>query len=55
MLLQHYDRKMQRRKETFMELKTIGMLAVIAIYLIMMVVIGVIYSKKNNEENSVHW
>lgn len=46
-----------------MELKTIGMLAVIAIYLIMMVVIGVIYSKKNNdvsdftsvEENSVHW
>lgn len=32
-----------------MELKTIGMLAVIAIYLIMMVVIGVIYSKKNND------
>ena len=32
-----------------MELKTIGMLAVIAIYLIMMVVIGVIYSKNNND------
>ena len=32
-----------------MELKTIGTLAVIAIYLIMMVVIGVIYSKKNND------